>query len=120
MVANTGQAKPDDQWLATLQEAVLEPELPIIDPHHHLRLRDGYRYLLPEFAQNLACGHNLIAMVYTECHSMYRQDGPEAQRSLGETEFVRGQSALTASGDFDDTRACDVMFGKVDYPRRCC
>ncbi len=35
MAANTGQSAPDDQWLVTLQEDVLEPELPIIDPHHH-------------------------------------------------------------------------------------
>ena len=32
MAANTGQAGPDDRWLAMLQEEVLEPELPIIDP----------------------------------------------------------------------------------------
>ena len=36
MAANTGQAAPDDLWLSSLQEDVLEPELPIIDPHHHL------------------------------------------------------------------------------------
>ena len=36
MAANTGQSSPDDAWLATLDEEVLEPELEIIDPHHHL------------------------------------------------------------------------------------
>jgi predicted TIM-barrel fold metal-dependent hydrolase len=45
---------------------------------------------------------------------MYRQDGPEAERSLGETEFVRGQAAMSAGGQYGATRACDAMFGNVD------
>ena len=114
MAANTGQAAPDDLWLSSLQEEVLEPELPIIDPHHHLWVRNGYTYLMPEFAADLASGHNIVATIFAECHSMYRLTGPEQTRSLGETEFVRGQAAMSASGDFGTTRACDVMFGNVD------
>ena len=114
MAANTGQMGPDDHWLAMLQEEILEPELPIIDPHHHLWVRNGYTYLMPELAADLASGHNIIATVFAECHSMYRADGAEVQRSLGETEFVRGQAAMSASGGFGSTRACEVMFGNVD------
>ncbi|MFK7914406.1 MAG: amidohydrolase [Pseudomonadales bacterium] len=114
MAANTGQSGPDDRWLARLQEPVLEPELPIIDPHHHLWLRNGYTYLMPELAADLACGHHFVATVYAECHSMYRPGGAPEQRSLGETEFVRGQAAMSASGEFGPARACDVMFGNVD------
>ena len=114
MAANTGQSSPDNQWLAMLQEDVLEPALPIIDPHHHLWLRSGYTYLMPELAADLASGHNIIATVYAECHSMYRKDGADEQRSLGETEFVRGQAAMSNSGEFGNARACDVMFGNVD------
>ena len=69
---------------------------------------------MPEFAADLASGHNIVATVFAECHSMYRLTGPEQTRSLGETEFVRGQAAMSASGDFGTTRACDVMFGNVD------
>lgn len=114
MPANTGQLAPDDRWLATLQEEVLEPDLPIIDPHHHLWVRNGYTYLLPEFAADMNSGHNVVATVFAECHSMYRVDGKEEERSLGETEFVRGQAAMSASGGFGRARACDVMFGNVD------
>ena len=114
MAANTGQSSPDNQWLAMLQEDVLEPALPIIDLHHHLWLRSGYTYLMPELAADLASGHNIIATVYAECHSMYRKDGADGQRSLGETEFVRGQAAMSNSGEFGNARACDVMFGNVD------
>ena len=114
MAANTGQTGPDNIWLATLQEEVLEPALPIIDPHHHLWVRSGYTYLMPELAADLESGHNIIATVFAECHSMYRKEGPKAERSLGETEFVRGQAAMSASGTFGRAGACDVMFGNVD------
>lgn len=114
MAANTGQTGPDDRWLAMLQEEILEPELPIIDPHHHLWVRNGYSYLMPELAADLASGHNIVGTVYAECHSMYRADGVEAQRSLGETEFVRGQAAMSAGGAFGFARACEVMFGNID------
>ena len=114
MAANTGHSAPDDRWLANMNEDVLEPELPIIDPHHHLWVRNGYTYLLQELAADLASGHNVVATVYAECHSMYRHDGAGERRSLGETEFVRGQAAMSASGDFGRTRACDVMFGNID------
>jgi predicted TIM-barrel fold metal-dependent hydrolase len=69
---------------------------------------------MPELAADLASGHNIVATVYAECHSMYRKDGVKALRSLGETEFVRGQAAMSASGEFGSARACDVMFGNVD------
>lgn len=114
MAANTGQVGPDDDWLAKLEEPVLEPDIPIIDPHHHLWLRGGYTYLMPELAADLNSGHNIAETVFAECHSMYRQDGPEAERSLGETEFVTGQAAMSASGEFGSSRACAVMFGNVD------
>ncbi len=114
MAANMGHTAPDDDWLGKLDEAILEPDLAIIDPHHHLWLRNDYTYLMPELALDLASGHNIVATVFAECHSMYRQTGPEAERSLGETEFVRGQAAMSAGGQFGATRACEVMFGNVD------
>ena len=69
---------------------------------------------MPELAADLSSGHNIVATVYAECHSMYRSRGAKEQRSLGETEFVRGQAAMSASGGFGAAQACDVMFGNVD------
>jgi L-fuconolactonase len=114
MASNTGQTAPDDGWLAALEEEVLEPALAIVDPHHHLWQRNGYTYLMPELAADLDCGHNIAATVFAECHSMYRRDGAEEERSLGETEFVRGQAAMSDSGGFGPARACAVMFGNLD------
>ena len=114
MAVNTGQTAPDNDWLASLEESILEPDIAIVDPHHHLWLRNGYTYLLPEFAADIASGHNIVASVFAECHSMYRRSGPEVLRSLGETEFFCGQSAMATSGTFGVVSGCDVMFGNVD------
>ena len=48
MAAITVQSGPDDNWLGKTIEEVLEPDIPIVDPHHHLWLRSGYTYLMPE------------------------------------------------------------------------
>src|ERR1700756_537589 len=66
--------KPDDAWLAIQEkEPILEPELPIIDTHHHLWDRGGWTYLLPELLADLNTGHNIVATVFEECRSMYRR-----------------------------------------------
>lgn len=109
-----GQSVPDLEWLAQVQEEALEPDLPIVDPHHHLWVRSGANYLVPELAEDLATGHNIVSTVFAECHSMYRQDGSEDQRSLGETEFVAGCAAMGASGAFGDAKICEAMFGRVE------
>src|SRR5579864_1390053 len=63
-------------WLAATQEKALEPERPIIDPHHHLWDRPGNRYLFHDLMEDLDSGHNIRATVFLECREMYRADGP--------------------------------------------
>src|SRR3954447_2141335 len=83
--------RPDEAWLARAEpEPVLEPDLPIIDTHHHLWDMPGYRYLLSDLLADLATGHNVVATVFNECHSMYRAQGPLAMRPVGEVEFCAG------------------------------
>ncbi len=104
----------DHDWLNKHVEPILEPDLPIVDPHHHLWTRDGNIYLLPELLADLASGHNIVATVFEECHSMYRPDGPAEEKSIGETEFVTGIAAMAASGAFGPSGACRRMVGNVD------
>src|SRR5207253_7603320 len=40
-------------WLAATQEPALEPDRPIIDPHHHPWDRPGNRYLLHDLIEDL-------------------------------------------------------------------
>lgn len=101
-------------WLARRIEPVLEPALPIIDPHHHLWDRPGNRYVLDDLLQDTGSGHNIVATVFVQAFSMYRAKGPVEMRPVGETEFVNGIAAMSASGTFGKTRACAGIVGHAD------
>jgi len=100
------------EWLAQVQEEVIDPDRPICDPHHHLWDHPGSRYLIDELAGDIGSGHNVVSTVFIECASMYRASGPEAFRPVGETEFVQGIAAMSASGGYGTTR---VASGIVAY-----
>jgi len=104
----------DPAWLDRHVEEILEPGLPIVDPHHHLWAQPGNVYLMPELLADLASGHDVRATVFEECRAMYRADGPDEWRSLGETEFVNGVAAMSASGAFGPARVCAAIVGNVD------
>ena len=103
-----------EQWLAQVEEDILEPDLEICDPHHHLWDAPDNRYLFEELLADLESGHNLKSTVFMECGSMYRADGPDALKPLGETEFVNGVAAMSASGQYGDTRVCASIVGFAD------
>jgi predicted TIM-barrel fold metal-dependent hydrolase len=106
---------PDEVWLAKqAPEPILDPDLPIIDPHHHLWDRPNHRYLLEDFLADVRSGHHVVATVFEECHSMYRADGPEELRPVGETEFVAGIAARSASGLHGPTRVAAGIVGFAD------
>ena len=106
---------PDEAWLATAEpETIIDPELPIVDPHHHLWLRNGHRYLLDELLADLGTGHNIVATAFEECHSMYRAGGPEELRSVGETEFVAGIGAMSDSGQYGKPRIAAGIVAAAD------
>jgi len=84
------QAPVRQDWLAKRTEEILEPDLPIIDPHHHLWDAPRYRYLFPELLADVGSGHKIVATMYEQAREMYRADGPDELKSLGETEFVSG------------------------------
>ena len=104
--------EPKD-WLSLTIEEALEPELPIIDPHHHLWDRPGNRYGLEDLVADTA-DHNVRQTVFVECSSMYRASGPEEFKVVGETEFVQGIAAVSASGRFGDRRMAAGIVGSAD------
>ena len=67
-------ADPRQDWLAQRREEIIDPQRPIVDPHHHLWDRGGQRYLIEEMTDDIASGHNIVATVYVDCRSMYRAD----------------------------------------------
>src|SRR6266404_4097370 len=122
----------------TSAEPIIDPDLPIVDAHHHLwffpeatlaamerhesflaralapTFRRHARYLFDEFMTDLASGHNIRATVFVNARAMYRASGPEAMKSVGEIEFVNGIAAMAASGVFGEVKACAGIVGGVD------
>ena len=101
-------------WLAQVTEPAIDAERPICDPHHHLWDHPSDRYLLDELLADTGSGHNVVATVFVECMSMYRADGPTAFAPVGETEFVNGVAAMSASGGYGDLRACAGIVSFAD------
>ena len=100
----------NEAWLAGHVEAPLEPDLAIVDPHHHLWDR-GAPYLLKEYLADIGSGHNIRASVFVQCDAMYRTDGDPDFAPIGETEFVNGIAAMSASGAYGQARVCAGIVG---------
>jgi L-fuconolactonase len=116
-----------------MTEAILEPDLPIIDPHHHLW---DLRPLLPAFPEprhafletiagapyytfdqlhaDTHSGHNVIGTVFMECGAFYDPGRGDAFKPVGEVEFVNGVAAQGASGLYGDYRPCAAIVGHAD------
>ena len=108
-----------NDWLALTSEPTLEPEIPICDPHHHFwDFRTAriphQRYLLHELAADINSGHNVRSTVFVEARSMYRTQGPEEMRPVGEVEFVQGMAAASASGQYGPGRAAAAIVGHAN------
>ena len=118
-------------WLAGTPETAIDPDQPIVDPHHHLwdrrprpELEPGQRtqlrYLGDELVEDIrGGGHNVVDTVFVECLAMYRADRDDPLRPVGETEFVQGVAAMAASGLYDRTpgegvRCCGGIVGYAD------
>lgn len=116
-----------------MTEAILEPELPIVDPHHHLWdlrplmasfpeprhpfidsvARTPY-YTFNELHADATAGHNVVATVFMECGAFYRAGADDAMKPVGEVEFVNGVAAQAASGLYGDYRACAKIVGHAN------
>ncbi len=108
-----------NDWLELTQEETLEPDLPICDPHHHFwDLRPErlpyQRYLLHELAADINAGHNVRSTVFIEARAMYRAEGTEELRPVGEVEFVQGLAAASGSGLYGPGRAAAAIIGHAN------
>ena len=105
---------PTSEWLAQVREEPLEPDLPIIDAHHHLWDYPDNRYVAEDFLADAASGHNIRQSVFVECLSGHRDDGPDAFKPVGETDYVR-RLAEDADARFPgNTRLATGIVGFAD------
>lgn len=99
------------------QERPLDPERPIVDPHHHLwdHGHGAAPFLLQDFVRTVEeSGHRIVQSVYVECGSMYRAEGPMDLRPVGETEFANGMAAMAASGRYGMTKVAAGIVGSAN------
>ena len=111
------------EWLALVEEPIVDPERDIIDPHHHLWHDEGDVYLLDHLWSDTGSGHRIVSTVYVEAGSEYLADGPEHLRPTGETAFVMDIAAESRNGPgpeiagivaFADLASGDLLFETLD------
>jgi predicted TIM-barrel fold metal-dependent hydrolase len=83
---------------AVREEEVIEPDLEICDPHHHLMDHPGYIYYRDDFLADTTGGHRVTSSIFIEASSFYRKDGPEHLRSVGEVAYIRDVQQQTRNG----------------------
>jgi predicted TIM-barrel fold metal-dependent hydrolase len=88
-------------------ETILDPDLPIIDAHHHMRTG----YMFEELVDDANAGHNIKATVYVESRTFMRTEGPEALRPIGEIEYANGVGSMGASGVYGPCRVASAIVG---------
>lgn len=104
----------DPEWLGSTIEDILDPDLPIVDPHHHLWGAPRSEYLGQQFAADMQAGHNFVATVFADCSEAYRTEGPEAYRPVGETEFAARVGRESDAGAYGDVPMCQGIISRAD------
>lgn len=106
----------NETWLAQRTEPPLDPDLPIVDAHHHLwdhpPQRPAESYVGENYLQDAGVGHRIIASVYIECNSMYRTDGPVALRPVGETDYIN--TLADRLGASQPVKLCSAIVSYAD------
>jgi predicted TIM-barrel fold metal-dependent hydrolase len=102
----------DHEWLARAAvEEAIDPDLPIVDSHHHLGEGPGGRYLVPDLMRDIRDGHNIVATVNVEGNHFFRTHGPDELKGAGETEII---VSMTDCRDVDTIRVCAGIVGYAD------
>jgi L-fuconolactonase len=110
----------NDPWLQQVQEDIVDPQLPIIDPHHHLWFMGPqfpyrtYDYNVDNLCDDLGSGHNIVATVFIEARANARPDGPEHLRTVGETEWVNSVATARAQTHPGKPVVAAGMVGRAD------
>lgn len=104
---------PNAEWLSLGKEDAIDPDVPIIDAHHHLWIENDIPYLGREFMQDLACGHRIESTVFVQAHYGYRTDLPAELAPVGETEKI-AKIAADCKAQGCDTRIAEGIVAFAD------
>jgi L-fuconolactonase len=119
-MAATARPEPSSQeWLDSVVEDVVDADVPIIDPHHHLWPAGGSMpYGLAELEFDLSSGHTVVDTVFVECGAAYDAGATDAFAPVGETAFVTAEAersgrqvmgGIVAHADLRDAGNLDVV-----------
>lgn len=87
----------DPDWLSRVHEVPIPVEYAVVDSHFHLWDYSDPAYFGDSYsADALAAG--IGSSVYVECSMAYRDDGPEAEKVIGEVEFAVEQARAHSAG----------------------
>jgi predicted TIM-barrel fold metal-dependent hydrolase len=114
MTAPTHKVPPFNKVKEGRDEPILDPDIEILDAHHHLFDRPHLRYMLDDYLGDVNAGHKIIGTVYIETQAFARPDGPEALRPVGEVEFANGVGAIMRSGVYGPCKVAAAMVGFAD------
>jgi L-fuconolactonase len=100
--------RPD--WLALVEEEIVDPERRIVDPHHHFFSSSAhfFPYSLADLQRD-ASGHRVEQTVYVQCEEGYLETGPEFLRCVGETEWVSKIAAEAEKADLPRPRIGGIV-----------
>lgn len=102
--------KPD--WLARRREDAIDPDLPIVDPHHHIW--DWLGYGLDAFLADLHGGHDVRATVHLESRTAWDLSAPAHLQSVGETRHLVELTKDPLLNAPDAPAVCAGIVGHVD------
>ena len=101
------------EWLSQVTEDIVDPDRPIVDPHHHFWKSGRWgRYLLDDLWADTNSGHRIERTVFLECRAEYDKNVPEIEAPLGETRFVADLAAQSAEGEGAQVRG---IIGQVNF-----
>jgi L-fuconolactonase len=97
-MADASRPEPgSSEWLQSVIEPVVDADVPIIDPHHHLWPAGGSMpYGLDDLEADLDSGHHIVDTVFVECGAGYDRTAADAFAPVGETTFVAGEAERSA------------------------
>jgi predicted TIM-barrel fold metal-dependent hydrolase len=110
-----------EQWRAQMVEKALDPELPVIDAHHHIWpevFAPGFEAYTDDalLADVQTSGHNIIATVAVEAWGSYRPDGPVELRPVGETEHAQAMADRVPGLCAGIVAHADLLLGDAVVP----
>jgi len=102
--------RPD--WLSRRREEAIEPDLPIVDPHHHIWA--WLEYGMDAFLADICGGHNVQATIHLESGLARDEADPEHLRPVGETRYLAELADNLRLKQPEAPAVCAGIIGHVD------